>query len=384
MATGKSPSLNLLLAASAALTGPAHAASVQQVGLRFNVYDEDAFSGASQGDPRRYRVRTQQLDLATRFGERDTLRVEATHEVMSGSSPWYVVPGADRQPIQVLSGATIRDFRSAVTATLTRDNGGNDTHSFNATYSQEQDYRAVALGAERSLPLTGALTLGLGASVSHDVLNPTDADLYARIAHAQKNTVSGFASASWVLDRTSVLETGVQLNHQAGFLSDPYKLVVVGSDLRHDTRPRRRSEAAWLLRYRLAVNPRAALHLDARVAGNSWGQQSLTMQARWYQSIGDGWHLIPGLRFYSQSQARFYAPFFDADPGLDYSSDYRLGAFGAISASLNLRKRIGHWEFSLGAERYHASTRFALGASDPDPALVSYSRAFAGVDYHFD
>jgi hypothetical protein len=36
-------------------------------------------------------------------------------------------------------------------------------------------------------------------------------------------------------------------------------------------------------------------------------------------------------------------------------------------------------------ERYHAATRYALGGADEaNPGAVSYSRIFAGLDYHFD
>ena len=385
-----SPSLSLLLAASAALTGhaPARAdetGSEQYAGYRFNVYGEDALSAPSLGDPRRYEVYSQQFLLNTPIGNRNTLSVNTTHEVMSGSSPWYVLPGPDNKPIQVLSGATIRDHRSAATVTLTHDAGGNDTTTVDATYSQERDYRSAALGAERTLPLNAALTFGFGGSFSHDRIEPTDAVLYERVLRAQKNTTSAFASLSLVLDRHFVVESGIQLDYQSGYLSDPYKLVSVGDALDSDTRPDQRDEAAWLVRYRHAVNENAALHLNSRLAINSWGQHSLMLEANWYQSLGGGWQLVPGLRYYSQSRARFYAPFFAETAGPYFSSDYRLGAFGAAAANLNLRKRFGHWEFSAGAERYHASTGYAIGGTtSADPAVVSYARVFAGLDYHFD
>lgn len=390
MGARPSPSLSLLLAASAALTGhtPAQAdetGSTQSVGYRFQVYDEDAQAGAILGDPRRYHVDSQQFALNTSIGDRNTLSVNATHEVMSGSSPWFVLPGQNNKPIQVLSGATIRDNRSAVSASLTHDAGGNDTRTFTASYSHERDYRAAAIGAERTLPLSTALTLGFGGSLSHDVIEPFDAALYGRIAHAEKNTVSAFGSLSWVLNRSTVVESGIQFNYQAGYLSDPYKLVSLGDTQYPDSRPDRRSEAAWLVRYRRAIGTDAAVHLDSRVALNSWGQHSLTLEASWYQSLRGGWQLVPDVRYYSQDRARFYAPFFAASAISFYSSDYRLGAFGALSAGLNLRKRFGHWEFSAGAERYHAATRYALGgAALADPATISYSRMFAGLDFHFD
>jgi len=389
MATRPSASLSLLLAASAALLGakPARAddaGTTHGVGYRLNVYDEDAMSApVAEGDPRRYHVDTQQLSLDTAFGNRNTLSVNAVHEVMSGSSPWYLLPGPGNKPLEVLSGATIRDHRSAVTAALTHDNGGNDTRTFSASYSQERDYHATSLGAERTLPLNSALTLGFGGSFSHDLLRPTDALLYGRVERAQKNTASVFGSLSWVLSKDAVIESGVQLNYQSGFLSDPYKLVVVGTALQDDTRPDLRSEAAWLVRYRYAVNADAALHADARVAANSWGQHSLTLEASWYQRLRDGWQLIPGLRYYAQDSARFYAPFFATTNERYFSDDYRLGGFGAVSLNLDVRKRFGQWELNAGAERYRATTGLALGGSDPNPGVISYTRLFAGLDYQF-
>ena len=383
-----SPSLSLLLAASAALTGTAHAdpPATQGVSYRFNVYDEDALSTRdSLGDPGRYRVESQQLAVALQSANGNRLRVDATHEVMSGSSPWYVLPGPDGEPIQVLSGATIHDTRSEVNIALVDDNGGNDSRTLSASYSREQDYRATALGAQRSLPLNPAVTLGFGASYSHDIIQPSDALAFGRIERGQKNTLSGFASLSWLLGRTAVMETGLQLNHQSGFLSDPYKLVSVNGNLVADSRPGQRDEISWLVRYRLAATPDAALHLDTRLAANSWGQRSLTVRMAWHQSLSHGWRVVPGVRYYTQQEANFYAPYFEVDQCRYCSSDYRLGGFGAWALSLSVRKRIGQTELVLGGERYRATTGYALeGADQSVPAATAYLRLFAGLDFHFD
>ena len=384
-----SQSLSLLLAASAALTGQNadadETSAAPSIGYRFNVYDEDGFSGAPViGSAQRYHVDTQQLDFSTGVGDRNTLVVNGTHEIMSGSSPWYSLPGPDNKPIQVLSGATIRDHRSALQASLNHDAGGNSTSTVSASYSAERDYHATAIGAEHTLPISTALTLGFGGSISHDIIEPTDAEIFDRIVHAEKNTLSAFVSLSWVLNKASVLESGLQINHESGYLSDPYKLATVGDVQLPDTRPDRRTEAAWLVRYRLAVNANAALHADSRVAVNTWGQKSLTLESAWYQTLPGDWQLVPGVRYYTQDSARFYAPFFPESTGDFYSSDYRLGGFGSISASLDARKRFGRWEFTAGTERYHASTRYALGGADSNPGAVSYTRVFVGFDYHFD
>ena len=39
-------------------------------------------------------------------------------EAMSGSSPWFVLPGLDGDPVQVMSGATIADDRQELGASL--------------------------------------------------------------------------------------------------------------------------------------------------------------------------------------------------------------------------------------------------------------------------
>ena len=355
------------------------------VSYRFNEYDEDAFAPRPViGSPDRYGVISQQFQLATPVGTDAALSASATHEVMSGSSPWYVLPGPGNRPIQVMSGATIRDHRSAVSASWTQGTGSSGGTTYSASYSAERDYHATAIGIERSIPLSTALTLGVGGSFSHDLISPTDAQLYDRVQHAQKNTGSVFGSLAWIIDRSTVLQTGIQLNSEHGFLSDPYKLVSVGDGTIHDLRPGQRDQLAWLVRYRHAFSgPDASLHLDFRYAQDNWGVTSQTLEAAWYQPLPARWQLVPGLRYYSQQEARFYAPFF-SDPSVHnfFTSDYRLGTFGAFSASLNLRKRFGQWEFSGGFERYHGATDYALGGSGAAvPAVLSYTRAFIGLDY---
>ena len=384
-----SPSLAALMSAAAALVPEAQAQTATgaesdaHVSYRYNDYSEDAQAAPYIGSAERYHVLSQQFQLATRAGADAALDVSATHEVMSGSSPWYVLPGA-HQPIQVMSGATIRDHRNEVRAAFTQGTGSAGGTTYSVSYSAERDYHATAVGIEHSMPLSAALTLGFGGSFSHDLIDPTDAKLFGRVDHEQKNSASLFGSLAWIIDRSTVLQTGLQLNSEHGYLSDPYKLVFVGSDILPDKRPGRRDQAAWLVRYRHAFSgPDAALHLDYRYAQDSWGVTSHTIESAWYQTLPGRWELVPALRYYSQQQARFYAPYF-LDPGAHnvYSSDYRLGTFGAFSASLNLRKRIGNWQFSGGLERYHSATDYALGGADAAvPAVVSYTRAFIGLDY---
>lgn len=399
-----SSSLSMLLAAAAALTGTTVKAANEEaptisgtneasngttrVSYRYSSYDEDALPTTSLiGDAQRYSVRTQQFHLITPVNENSEITLNGTQEVMSGSSPWFVLPDAHHHSIQVMSGATIKESRRELQVGWAQDSGSNKKTSLNISHSRENDYRATALSLECSQPFSASLTFGYGGSFSHDLITPSDAIDYGRVEREAKNSASFFTSLAWVLDRSSVLQTGIQLDRQQGFLSDPYKLVSVENELLQDTRPGERAQLAWLLRYRHAfADQNAALHVDYRLSMNSWSMHSHTVDVAWHQGFGHGWRLAPGLRYYSQTSARFYAPFFQTRGGERFfSSDYRLGTYGSFSTNINLRKILGTWELSFGAERYRSAEHYALGGHDNMiPGLVDFTQLSLGIDHAFE
>jgi|CXWL01.1.fsa_nt_gi hypothetical protein len=379
-----------LLTAAAALGTPLQATAddATRMSYRYSDYDEDSLSATPlDGSDRRYHIRTQQLDVVTPLGEGGTLKVGLTSEIMSGSSPWFLFPDEDGRAQQIMSGATIRESRQQVDVGWDRDAGGGNGYGFSATYSDEDDYRSGAIGGERRQALNEAWTLGYGASYSHDTIHPSDPIEFQRVTREQKNTGSLFVSLAQVLDRSSVLQYGLSLTQSSGFLSDPYKRFYAGGRFLNDSRPDERTQGALLLRYRRAFEKAdAALHADYRYAQDSWGVHSHTIDLAWYQSLGDDWKLVPSLRWYSQDPARFHALYSTSrTPGPYYSSDYRLGGYGALSAGVDLRKRFGRFEWVLGISRYHSSTDYALGdTTHDDPGLVSFTQAHLGLDLRFE
>jgi hypothetical protein len=380
--------VNAALAADDSIDAPAADSAGEALGdtrtrYRYSEYDEAPQTGRVVGDRDRYFVRAHQFRLDQGFGDRAALSLSGTQEIMSGSSPWYVLPSPNG-PVQVLSGATIRDDRRELVATLVTDPANPDRNTYSASVSDEDDYRSLALGFERAQALSSQLTLGYGFSYSDDRIEPTDALEFDRIAEADKRSASAFASLAWVLDRASVLQAGLQLTRHSGYLSDPYKQVFIVDNVFRDDRPDRRTQTAAVLRYRHAFAAAdASLHADYRFVRDDWSVRSHTVELAWYQSLGRDWRLVPSLRYYSQSEADFYGMFFLADPGAHASSDFRLSAFGAVAAKLNLRKRVGDWTVSLGAERYRSDRDYGLGSGDAAPGLLDYTRFFVGFDYGF-
>lgn len=384
--------LTQLLAAAAALgiSAPAcaqSAPSATEVRYRISDYDEDRLSAPiADGSAQRYQVSKQQFQVAHQLGDRDRVQLGLTREVMSGSSPWFNVPGPGGKPQAIMSGATIHDERQEVSLAWTRSSDDGRATTVSASWSDEDDYRALALGADREQRLGKALTLGYGFSYSLDDINPSDAELFGRVSDERKRTASAFASLAWVLDRDSVIQYGLQLTQSNGYLSDPYKLFYAGGPTLPDARPEQRTQGAALVRYRQAFVARnAALHLDARWALDSWGLHSQTLEAAWYQSLPHDLRLIPNLRHYSQNSARFYAPFSRTRTGVAryHSSDYRLSAYGAWSAGLEVRKSWSAVDLVIGIDRYRAD-HGGWSGSDNDPGLVSYTQVHAGFDYRFD
>lgn len=388
MSEKSSSLLAQLLAATAALAGPVAAQDTgagASVSYRHGDYDEDALAEAPlDGSDRRYRVRTEQFRLDTPLGARDRLGVELTHEAMSGSSPWFQFPDANGDPAQVMSGATIRETRREVRAAWSRERE-SDTLGASVSYSAEDDYHATALGLDWGRPLGESLDLALGLSFSHDRIDPTDAAQFGRIDGAIKNTTSAYAGLTQVLDRSTQVQYGLQLTHSDGYLSDPYKRFYGGDRFLADARPGTRTQAALLLRWRRAwVEADGALHLDYRLAGDSWGVRSHTVEASWYQQLADDWRLVPGVRVYAQGAADFYAPFSaPGAAGRHHSSDYRLAANGSVSFSLDVRRAFGRWELVVGVERLRARDPIGF-AGDEDPGRVSYTQWMAGFDYRFE
>lgn len=377
----KSQTLLALTASALALPGiaplvradspPANAT----LSYRISDYREDNLDRASMlvGSNERYDIDIHQLQLTTPVGARHALTLRASRESMSGASPWYTVGS---EPKVVMSGATIHEERSDVLVAGRRylDNG---SVGINAGYSTENDYEALSGGIDAERHFNDNLTtLAAGISFSNDDLSPTDAARFNRIRDASKRSHSLFVALTQVLSQTSVVQTGLSYSYLTGYLSDPYKLF--------DRRPDERRQLAWTTAWRQFITPLdAALHLDYRLYHDSFGINSHTMELQWHQNLGANWQLVPGLRYYSQSDADFFyatSRFIGTAPA---SADYRLSAYGAVSGTLKLEVELDDFVLSLSGERYRSSDSLGVHDGSSAPALVSFTRFSLGVDYRY-
>jgi hypothetical protein len=400
---GRPSILQALTTSTLALPGIAGSAAadtpIEQVTSEysFSHYVEDELSSAQVaigGETKRYEIDIHQLRLAAPITNRIDVAVDVGYETMTGATPWYVAPPAlgagETHPRLVMTGASIEDERTDVLAkgTYYLDEG---SASLSTGVSTENDYLSFNTGIEGTRHVNEkntSFTGGLG--FSFDQIEPTGGGTEDRPTSEDKQSLSVFGGFSQVLSKKSTLQSTLTYQFGTGFLSDPYKAAIVAGARTPDTRPDQRHQFAWMTRYRRHIEDMgASIHFDYTLFLDDWGVNAHTFDLAWYQNFFGILRLIPSVRYYSQSQADFYAPWYNA-PSSDglYSSDYRLSPYGALSYRVRAEARFQTWALdwilNVGYERYESGGEYALGnVSVENPGLVSFDLFSAGFDLRF-
>ena len=391
-----SPALAALSGALSVLPAYAQLSPEQQprLGYRFSHYSEaDLPSSRAAGgvSSPRYDIQTHQLEYAGALNPQWSVDAGVMIESMSGASPWFVMPGAQGQaPVQVMSGASIREERYAVSVSAQHDAMRDRRWSLRLGLSDENDYQSVSagIGFEHDTDQRRR-TWSAGLGYSDDRIRPTDgaSETYPeRISSADKRSWSAFAGVSQVLGAQTIAQLSLAYTDDQGYLSDPYKLVFVDNQTRADARPRQRQQWALSARVRHYVAAmRSVLKADWRHFRDDWDIRSDTLEVGAWHRIGERLRLGLSTRWYRQSQAEFYGPFFETDPahGLA-SSDYRLSPYGALSWRGSLDHIGPRWSVSLAIEAYDSDEDYALrNVTVANPGLVDFSVVSLAFSYTF-
>ncbi len=368
------------LALPAFQVAAATAPTESEVGYRYSSYEEDdaPASRVATGDTKRYSIDTQQFRLLSPVGKNFSVSLDILTETMSGASPLGTQEGSGGEPQLVMSGASISEDREDVRANITHY-GSKVATSFTAGQSDENDYAATyyGLGWEWVFNQKNS-ALQFALSRSDDKITPTDAILYGRIQSASKNTTGMSLGFSQVLSKTRLIQFGLELSQDKGYLSAPYKT--------GDTRPDSRLRTAAVMRYRhFLPESNGALHFDYRYYWDDWDVVSHTFALAWYKNVTSRIQLVPSFRYYTQTEASFYEPYkVAANTNPYYSSDYRLSPYGAISGGLQLIHKFKSWSYTVKIERYEADADYSIEkVAVENPGLVSFTLITAGFNIKF-
>jgi Protein of unknown function (DUF3570) len=374
----------LLALTSSALLLPAYqgaqadaAPEFTELGVRYSKYEEDDTQGGKTfgGSSQRFEVDAAQFHLLAPVADDWAFALDVQWEDMSGASPWFVGESANGDPKVIMSGASIADTRTEVSVT-TRYYYDRGNAGVNYVHSDEDDYDSDAIALDGAFNSSDGLTTYSGAiSASSDDIEPTQGSVPTNTRKASKDIRSAWVGVTRIVSKRALLRFGLSYTYRDGFLTDPYKL--------DDNRPDERKEWAASAGYRhFFSDANAALHADYRYFDDDWGVASHTLDLAWYQNVGALTQVIPFLRYYSQDEADFFTNENYTDQHY-YSQDYRLSSFGAISAGLRLRHRIGNWSLNLAGERYQTDESWGVYSGDESPGLVDYWRYSFGLDYVF-
>ncbi|WAR46473.1 DUF3570 domain-containing protein [Methylomonas rapida] len=247
---------------------------------------------------------------------------------------------------------------------------------------------------------------------SHDEAAPNYPDL------KETSTFHNFnLGLSQVLGKNTLFQTSANYSHQQGYLSNPYKYVyirgeitpeeyallesadedfnwgqltsleMVGIELFRENRPSQRNIFSTSNRLNQHIPELdASVHFDYRFYTDDWNINSHTFELKWFQSLPGGFTVTPSLRYYSQSEAEFFAPYFLA-PRADgyYSSDFRLSAFGNLTPGITITKEFARGiTLETGFEyTFHSGGLKLGGGGVGDYADFEYFMAHANLNIDF-
>jgi hypothetical protein len=355
-----------ILAAALALPGIALAEGAPQdglIGLKYLYYKEIRDLGGTGLKP--LTVNSPSVYALVPFGGRFSVEASAVVDSLSGATPrWHTA---------VSSASKMSDNRTAgdvhFTTYFRRAAVG-----VGVAYSNENDYlsRAVSLDARISSEDNNTtFSFGIGGSRDTVKVNtehpgsqgglPIDANGNP-IAQKKKGT-DLLAGVTQVLTPVDIVQANLTYTQGKGYLADPYKW--------NDARPDKRNQLALLARWNHNFSDvGGTLRLSYRFYHDSYEVKANSVGAEWVQPYG-ALTFTPELRYHTQSAARFYVDPVAGQPvplttstqsDGAYSVDYRLSAFGALTAGLKLGYQIDKdWSVDAKASYYEQRGDWRLG-----------------------
>lgn len=278
----------------------------------------------------------------------DTLVLDGTflYSVVSGASP-IGIPAEDGGDVPVVN---LEDERWATSFSLTKS---FTRHALRvgASYSYEPDYLSLGASLQDTIYLNNKNTeLVLGLAYTHDNVGAAGSSL-----DETKRVYDFLVGVNQVIDARTLFQFNVGLSKKQGFLSDPYKRVLIDDEIYFEQRPGDKLEQIVLAQLtRELIKDSLSAEVSYRFGHNDHGSISHTAMVSLYKYLFNKRVVIrPSFRFYDQSAADYYATEFSGDP-LHYSSDYRLSAEQTFNYGLQIRWNVipDKLALDLGYERY--------------------------------
>ena len=252
-------------------------------------------------------------------------------------------------------------------------------------YSEESDYLSWGGSLNYSIALNSKNTI-LSLGWAHNADSVRD----DKLVWQDKTTDDFFVGVSQLLTPKSYLTVNGSFSTEHGYLSDPYRGVMLSTKLQNnpddaalsaERRPRNQNKQTLFVSWTQFVPPLyGSVELSYRFFHDSYGIYAHTLDCSWHIKVGETLVVSPVFRYYHQSAASFYyvlvPDYFDKSLGdykpspAYYSSDYRLSQLQSFSAGVNVSWRL-HKHLSLDA----SYVRYVMQGLDGDTSPSAYPAA---------
>jgi hypothetical protein len=381
--TGSVLMASLMLPGLAALSGllplNAQAESPPEkttVAVKYANY-EDSQSGWT-----RVSVNAPQFYLLAPVGKDWSVEASAVVDSVSGASP--------RMHTQRSGASVMSDDRKAGDVKVTRY-FGRSAISGSVALSDEHDYKSTAFGLQgRWSSEDNNRTWTLGAGFSRDKIDNQSNGVNTAI-NRRKNTQEFMAGVTQVLTPLDIAQFNLTRSTGSGYFNDPYKTF--------DSRPDQRNAWIALGRWNHQITALdATAHSSYRYYSDTFGVKSHTWDLELVKPVG-AWTFTPGMRYYTQSAARFYFdPVLDSQGTYqeaatfqralaiagDKSADQRLAAFGALTVSMKVAYAFSpNTSADVKLDLYRQSTSLRMGGGSPGLDPMNARMIQVGLTHKF-
>jgi len=307
----------------------------------------------------------------------DTLVLDGTllYSALSGASPTGLPAYNKGDDVPTVF---LEDERYAATMGLTYQLGDHSIKT-GLSYSYEGDYLSIGGSLQDTISLNDKNTeLVMGLAYTNDTVGANGSDF-----EDTKRSYDALVGINQLLGPNTVLSMNVGLGWKQGYLSDPYKRVLIDDEVYFDERPDQKFEQLVFLQLtQYLPSWDASLELSYRFGHNDFGSISHTAMLALYKNLFNKRVVVrPSIRFYDQSAADFYDTEFTGNPTYA-SSDYRLAAEQTLNLGLQVRWNVVPDKFALdfGYEYYRTWGTDGKTSQSAFPDAHSVS---VGIHYQF-
>lgn len=351
------------------------------VSVQFLGYDED--SGRSTVFSPLFEINK---DIGTDYSFNLSFGVDS----ISGASPSFydsvsgasaASRGATTQSNVAYGDIEYDDTRKFVGLSATKRFASRNELLIGFSSSDETDYRSLELSSEYLYYLDSSknrsITIG-GAYQKNQVLVSCHGNEQCDSSSGASksfdidimNAEIGFTQ---IIDKTSLIKASIFYGLEDGYLGNPYMNIVRNFSttpfIDAERKPDTRTSYGITFNYAKAINSKLSAITDYRYYSDDWEIDSHTLGLELNYDLDEKWSFGSGIRYYTQSSAKFYSENRDFFTSQKYaSSDRRMSDLDSmnykLSADYKLNKKIS---INMGVDYYDQpdwfnSIYYTLGA----------------------